>query len=179
MKLAGVNKFAPFVTLTIAAGLLVGWFAPAMPDAASPASAGEAQSEAELEMLQRQQWNAGEVVLEREADGHFYADVGVDGATARMLVDTGASVVALTAEDAEAMGIVWDPDEVRPVARGASGAVNGVSVTVERMQLGQIEVEGVQAIVVPEGLGISLLGQSFLSQIDKVEMEQDRMVLGG
>src|SRR5262245_56642238 len=99
-----MNRFAPFVTLTVAAGLLVGWFAPGMPDTASPASAGNGQSEAELEMLRQQQWNAGEVVLEREADGHFYADVGVDGATAHMLVDTGASVVALTAEDAEALG---------------------------------------------------------------------------
>jgi aspartyl protease family protein len=174
-----VDKFAPFVTLTIAAGLLVGWFAPGVPDTANQAGAGSAEAQAELGVLQQEQWNSGEVVLAREADGHFYADVGVDGATARMLVDTGASMVALTAEDADALGVVWDPEEVRPVARGASGAVYGVPVTVERMQLGELEVSGVQAIVVPEGLGISLLGQSFLSQIDKVEMDQDRMVLGG
>ena len=50
---------------------------------------------------------------------------------------------------------------------------------IERLQLGGLEVENVGAIVVPEGLGISLLGQSFLSQIERVEMDRNRMVLGG
>jgi aspartyl protease family protein len=174
-----VNKFAPFIAVTIAAGLLVGWFAPGAPDTSGEAGATAQDATAELEVLQQEQWLAGEVVLPREADGHFYADVGVDGATAHMLVDTGASMVALTAEDAEVLGIAWNPEAVQPVARGASGAVYGVPVTIERMQLGQLEVSGVQAIVVPEGLGVSLLGQSFLSQIERVEMDQDRMVLGG
>jgi aspartyl protease family protein len=173
-------KFGPFIAITIAAGALIGWFAPGAPDrAAEPPASSARDSAAQLDMLQQDQWLAGEVVLEREADGHFYADVEVDGATAHMLVDTGASVVALTDEDAEALGIAWDPGAVRPVARGASGAVHGVPVTIERMQLGGIEVAQVEAIVVPEGLGVSLLGQSFLSQIQRVEMNQGRMVLGG
>lgn len=173
-------KFGSFLATIIAVGLVVGWFAPGAPDTASPAGAGSAQEAGDhLDVLQQEQWLAGEVVLPREADGHFYADVGVDGATARMLVDTGASVVALTAEDADALGIAWNPEAVRPVARGANGVVRGVPVTIERMQLGQIEVSGVEAVVVPEGLGISLLGQSFLSRINKVEMDHEQMVLGG
>ncbi|HYD23926.1 MAG TPA: TIGR02281 family clan AA aspartic protease [Croceibacterium sp.] len=170
----------PFIAIVIATGALIGWLAPGAPDApASAGAAGPGESANRLEVVQREQWLAGEVVLPRESDGHFYADVAVDGATTRMLVDTGASVVALTGADADALGIEWDPDAVRPVAQGASGAVYGVDVTIERMQLGSLEAQAVEAIVVPDGLGTSLLGQSFLGQIQRVEIGHDQMVLGG
>lgn len=118
------------------------------------------------------------VVLEREGDGHYYAEVQVDGQSYRMLVDTGASVIALTAADAEAMGLSWQDDQVRPVAQGASGPVEGVNATIDRVSLGNHEAAGVQAIIVPEGLGISLLGQSFLGTIGSVRISGDQMILG-
>ncbi|WAT16743.1 TIGR02281 family clan AA aspartic protease [Aurantiacibacter sp. MUD11] len=120
-----------------------------------------------------------EIILDRERDGHFYADVNVDGVSSRMLVDTGASVVALTGDDARAMGLYWDESEVRPVAQGASGAVHGVHTTLPRVRVGEFVANDVQAIIVPQGLGISLLGQSFLGTIDNVSIVDDRMVLGG
>lgn len=119
-----------------------------------------------------------ELILQRERDGHFYADVSVDGVPTRMLVDTGASVVALTGDDALAMGIYWDDQEVQPVAQGASGAVHGVRTNIPRLRLGEFEASNVDAIIVPEGLGISLLGQSFLETIGDVRIADDRMVLG-
>lgn len=118
-----------------------------------------------------------QVALEREYDGHFYADVTVDGVASRMLVDTGASVVALTGEDALAMGLYWDDNQVAPVAQGASGTVYGVNTQLPRMRLGDFEARDVRAVIVPEGLGISLLGQSFLETIDNVRIADDRMVL--
>lgn len=172
-------KYAPVLAI-IAAGAALGWFAPGVADkSASAPDGGRKHDQATLNLVQQDQWNSGEVVLPRSDDGHFYADVMVDSASTRMLVDTGASVVALTAEDADAMGVAWDPEQVRPVARGANGAVFGVEVTLERVQVGGLEAHGVQAIVVPEGLGISLLGQSFLSQIERVEIDQEKMLLGG
>ncbi len=121
---------------------------------------------------------AEDVVLQRQSDGHFYADVRIDGRSYHMLVDTGASVVALSANDAAAMGIQWFEDEVSPVAQGAGGPVNGISTTIDRMSLGGHEANGVRAIVITEGSGISLLGQSFLSTIGRVEISGDRMILG-
>ena len=94
-----------------------------------------------------------------------------------MLVDTGATVVALTANDAAMMGVDWNPGDVRPVARGASGDVYGVPVTLDRIDVGGIEARRVPAVVVPEGLDISLLGQSFLSKVKRVEVTGDEMVL--
>lgn len=121
----------------------------------------------------------GETVLPRRADGHFYAAISIGGRDAEMLVDTGASVIALTAADARALGVDWREDDVVPVARGASGTVWGVPVRLERVRLGDIEVSGVEAVVVPRGLPISLLGQSFLGRVGRVEIANDKMVLGG
>jgi aspartyl protease family protein len=173
-------KFAPFFFVTVGMAALVGLMAPreSEPAPATEASAAP-DTRTHSDRTRRPARHAGEEVLERAADGHFYANVVVDGSSALMLVDTGATMVALTGEDAEAMGIRWSRDDVEPVARGASGTVYGVPVTIRRMELGAIEARGVEAIVVPEGLGISLLGQSFLSQISRVEMDRDKMVLGG
>ncbi|MXO73374.1 retropepsin-like aspartic protease family protein [Alteraurantiacibacter buctensis] len=121
---------------------------------------------------------AQDVVLAREADGHFYADVTVDGQSLRMLVDTGASVVALTGSDAEALGLTWDEADVTPVAQGASGPVLGVNVTIPELALGDHVAENVQALIIPEGLVVSLLGQSFLSTLGQVRMDGDQMIVG-
>ena len=173
-------KLGPYIAGVVATGLVVGWFAPESSDPAASPHAAAARDEADrLAALRDDQWLAGEVVLQREGDGHFYADVEVDGVTVQMLVDTGATTIALTGEDAEALGIEWEEAAVKPVARGASGDVNGVRTRIARVQLGDLEVEDVEAIVVPEGLGISLLGQSFLSQIQRVQMDGDKMTLGG
>ena len=124
-------------------------------------------------------WAAGSTELPRAADGHFYADASVNGSRVNFLVDTGASMIALTGADAQAAGLYWSDAEVQMVARGASGPVYGVAITLDRVTLGGHEARNVSAIIVPEGLGISLLGQSFLSTIQPVRIDSDRMVLGG
>jgi aspartyl protease family protein len=172
-------KFGSFFVLTLAAGALVGWFAPGGSER-KPAVAEEAEAAAtedRLEIVRREQWLAGEVVLPQAGDGHYYAEVSSDSGTVTMLVDTGASIVALTDGDAAMLGVDWRESDVRAVARGASGAVYGAPVMLERIEVGGIEARGVQAVVVPEGLDVSLLGQSFLTTVDQVEVNGDRMVL--
>jgi aspartyl protease family protein len=121
---------------------------------------------------------AGRVELHRAADGHFYAPVTVGARPVTMLIDTGASVVALTGADARAAGVVWNPAQLRIVAQGAGGPVRGVAVRIERMRLGAQEARGVDAVVIPEGLPVSLLGQSFLRHLEPMRIERDRMLLG-
>ena len=124
-------------------------------------------------------WSAGETVLPRSSDGHFYADATVNGRGVDFLVDTGASVVALTGPDARAVGLDWDDGDVREIARGANGPVYGVPATIDTLELGGHEARQVRAIIIPDGLDISLLGQNFLSTVNPVRIEEDRMVLGG
>lgn len=125
------------------------------------------------------EWHSGNHTLRREGDGHFYASARVEGASMRMLVDTGASVIALTGSDASAAGIYWDEGEVRNIGQGASGAVYGVPVTLSEVEIGGMTRRNVQAVVIPRGLGISLLGQSYLSQIGAVEIADDEMIMRG
>lgn len=148
-------------------------------DAAQTDASAEFGSEAMANVAQSSNdgWYGGDVVLDRKADGHFYANALVEGASVDFLVDTGASTIALTAEDADAAGIYWGEQDLRPVARGASGVVYGVPVTLQDVRLGDFEANGIQAMVIPEGLPISLLGQSFLREIPDVAIQGDSMTL--
>ena len=118
----------------------------------------------------------GVVQLNREPDGHFYADVQVNGATLHMLVDTGATEIALTREDARNAGIGTSIGMPNVVGRGADGDVHGEVTTLERVSLGEKTVEGLPAVVLNSGEQ-SLLGQSFLSKFDRVQIEGDKMLL--
>ena len=176
-------KVGPLLALFLCAAL-VGWFAPDMPsDGVTKLSAQNGHipeaGDVNLAVSRNDGWLAGETVLSRDSDGHFYADAMVEGHRYRFLVDTGASIVALTGADADSMGLYWDDDSLRPIGRGASGTVFGVPVEIEIMEVGGFEVRNVQAAIIPEGLDISLLGQSFLSQIENVKISGDEMKLGG
>ncbi len=162
-------------------GIAIGFTMPVMEVEEELANTSDSRENGEITLGAAQQpaltgWGH-EVVLHREHDGHFYADVYVDGVPARMLVDTGASVVALTGDDALAMGLYWNEADVAPVAQGASGAVYGVNTTLPRMRVGEFEAQDVRAIIIPDGLAISLLGQSFLETVGNVRIADNRMVL--
>lgn len=122
-------------------------------------------------------WFTNGHALKRAVDGHFYADANIDGASIRMMVDTGASIIALTADDADAAGVQWDPSQVRVIGRGASGDVLGVPARLESVEIGGFRREAIDAVVVPEGLDVSLLGQSYLSKIGSVKIADDTMVM--
>ena len=112
--------------------------------------------------------------LQRGSDGHFYADAQVNGATIRFMVDTGASVVVLTPQDAQRAGIRL-PSE-RATAMGVGGPIEVTPVTLDRIAIGGIEARGIQGAVA-EDLPVSLLGQSYLQRVSSVEIRGDRMVL--
>jgi aspartyl protease family protein len=116
------------------------------------------------------------VELRRQPDGHFYADVEVNGAMLHMLVDTGASEIALSREDAHVAGLATSIGMQDVIGRGADGEVHGEVTTLDRVSLGQKTAEGLPAVVLDSGEQ-SLLGQSFLSKFDHVEIEGDKMVL--
>jgi aspartyl protease family protein len=115
------------------------------------------------------------VALKRAADGHFYVDGDIRGVQVKFLVDTGASMVALTADDARSLGLFWSPDELRMIGRGANGDIQGKPVTIESLQIGGFKVDNIPAVIIPEGLDVSLLGQAFLSKIGNVNINKDQM----
>lgn len=112
--------------------------------------------------------------LVRGPDGHFYADAQVNGVTIRFLVDTGASVVMLTQDDARRAGIAIPAQ--RSLAMGVGGTVSVTPVTIGRIAIGAVEARAIQAAVADQ-LPVSLLGQNFLAQFGSVEIRGDTMVL--
>jgi aspartyl protease family protein len=116
----------------------------------------------------------GQRSIERADDGHFYVEAQVNGARVQFLVDTGASMVALTPADARRAGIALS--SVRAVARGAGGEIEIVPVAIDRIAVGTIEARNVGGAVIDD-LPVSLLGQSFLGTLSGVEISGDRMVL--
>lgn len=118
----------------------------------------------------------GGVELERNSDGHFYADVEINGTRIHALVDTGATGIALSREDAHNAGVATSIGMNDVVGEGADGAVHGEVVTLDRIQLGEKSAEKMPAIILNSGEQ-SLLGQEFLSKFDTVEIRGDRMVL--
>ena len=117
-----------------------------------------------------------EIHIPRSADGHFYAHAMVNGQLVRFLIDTGATNIALTTEDAERAGESFSPNNFEIVATGASGPVRGQELQIESIELGGREVTNIRGAVI-EGLNVSLLGQSFLARTGGVQMSTDEMII--
>jgi len=114
--------------------------------------------------------------VDRSDGGHFYVDAEVNGQAVRFVVDTGASSVALTMDDARRIGIAFEPSEFNVIGSGASGPVRGKPIILDKVSLDGKEVMKVRGAVL-EGLDVSLLGQTYLSRITAVEMHGDYMSL--
>ena len=151
---------------------------PQLPRAAQGSFDEERQRIAELKAKNEPQFTAsdGSLQLQRDSDGHFYADVQVNGATVHMMVDTGASGIALSREAAQAAGIATSIGMNDVVGEGADGPVHGEFARLDRVELGPLSATGMHAVVLNQG-NQSLLGQSFLSKFASVNIEGDTMVL--
>jgi aspartyl protease family protein len=137
--------------------------------AAEPVSRAAAMAQATDKALATQ--------IDRAPDGHFYVNALVNDKLVHFLVDTGASSIALTRADAEAAGIAVDPADIDVVARGASGDVRGARVNVHHVAIGQKEAWDLPSVVITDDMDVSLLGQSYLSQIGSVSIVNDKMIL--
>jgi aspartyl protease family protein len=121
--------------------------------------------------------NGGEVRLERDGDSHFYVTAIVNGSSIRMMVDSGASIIALTRRDAEAIGIDVDGLPEAGSANTAGGVVPIRPVELNSVGVDGLTVASVQAAVIDADMPTSLLGQSFLSRLQSVEVSGDTMTL--
>ena len=119
----------------------------------------------------------GSIELRRGGDGHFHAEALVNGVPVRFLVDTGASDVVLSLEDARRVGI--DPAELSFVgrARTANGVVATAPVRIGTVEFGGFSDSGVAASVGGGELDVSLLGMSYLDRFASISIEGDRMTL--
>ena len=118
------------------------------------------------------------VVISRDSRGHFQVDGRVDGKRIAFMVDTGASVIALTARDAARLGIRPASREFTAEVKTANGTVRAARTQLNRVEIDDVTVRDVAALVVPdEALSESLLGLSFLSRLHRFEYNNGKLVL--
>lgn len=111
-------------------------------------------------------------------DGHYWTRALVNKkSTVEFMVDTGASVVALTYKDAQKMGLRPDQLDYRWEIRTAGGKTMGAHVIVDTIQIGQVKVNDVEAMVLRTDLEQSLLGMSFLRELYSYEFRGDRLII--
>jgi aspartyl protease family protein len=101
----------------------------------------------------------------KAADGHYWAEAVIDGHAVRVMVDTGASVVALTRADAARLGLDLTPEDFSATVITASGSVPAAHVELAAVSVAGTRVDNVQALVVHDGLPHSLLGMSYLGRL--------------
>ncbi len=113
--------------------------------------------------------------LQADSRGHFVTQVRINGLSTPMLVDTGATLVMLSADDARRLGIDYKSGPRTSVST-ANGRVSAYQVRLNTVQVGEIELSQVDALVPEANLGFGLLGMSFLNRT-RMRRDGDQMVL--
>lgn len=118
------------------------------------------------------------VELPLGSDGHYHAEAEINGRSVQVLVDTGASLVALTAEDAETAGVFVSDKDFTHRIQTANGTARVAPVALDRVAIGEITIRDVRGVVMePGAMSVSLLGMTFLNELERVDMRQGKLIL--
>lgn len=124
--------------------------------------------------------NAGDsggsrIVLTAGSGGHFLTSGQINGRTTQMLVDTGATAVAMTVAEAQRIGLNYQAGQPM-VMSTANGMVQGWRVQLNSVRIGDVTVHGVEAVVSSGAMPFVLLGNSYLTHF-QMSRTNDQMVL--
>ncbi|MDX2259456.1 MAG: TIGR02281 family clan AA aspartic protease [Hyphomicrobiaceae bacterium] len=144
-----------------------------LPETGQPAGQGPARG-----AVQPAARGLGVVELSADSYGHYSSDIEVNGRSITAMVDTGASIVALSHEDAVAAGIYVAERDYTHRVNTANGVARVAPIRLDRVRIGDIVVRDVQAAVSEPGrLSGTLLGMSFLSRLSRFEFRAGTLVL--
>jgi len=120
----------------------------------------------------------GREELAADAGGQYRARVEMDGTSIPMLIDTGATTVALTYADAAKIGYAPAPADYTVPVQTANGLANAAPLKLREVRLGTLLVSDVPALVLPRDIaGTSLLGMTFLKKLGGFEIASDKLVM--
>ncbi len=111
-------------------------------------------------------------------DGHYWLDVNVNGNRTRFVVDTGATYMTLSYDDARRLDIPYFESDYNIVVNTAAGQTTMAEVTLDVVNVDAIELYDVKAFIAREGmLSVSLLGMNFLNRLDRFEFVDQQLIL--
>jgi aspartyl protease family protein len=120
------------------------------------------------------------VQIARGPSGEFALQARINGVSAPMVIDTGATSVVLTYETAKAAGLPLELLEYDVDVETAGGHTKAARLTLDRLAIGKLVERSVPALVVPHGqMKTNLLGMSFLDRMESWEVRADRLMLHG
>ena len=119
----------------------------------------------------------GTITFNRARDGHFYAEVEVNGKKIEFVIDTGATDIVLSEADAVFLGLPVDDLVYSGRASTANGVVPIARIKLDRITLGRFTDRNVPATVNGGELGTSLLGMRYLQRFRKIEIAGSRLTL--
>jgi aspartyl protease family protein len=123
-------------------------------------------------------YSSRSVTINPDAQGHFRVEARVDGRHLDFMVDTGASVIALTARDAARLGVRPMRSDYTATVSTANGTIKAAPTMLDAVELDGLTVRDVQALVLPEdSLTENLLGLSFLSRLRRFEYAGGKLLL--
>ena len=114
-----------------------------------------------------------EILIAAGPGGHFVTSGQINGKPVQFMVDTGATVVAMGRQEAERLGVDWKKGQPA-MSHTAAGTVMSYAVSLTSVRIGDVEVFGVNAMVLPAEMPVILLGNSFLSRFS---MRRDANVM--
>lgn len=118
------------------------------------------------------------VTLKAGRNGHFFARAHVNGKPIAVMVDTGATGIALTYEDARRIGIHVGESDYSLTSRTANGIVRTAPVKLDRVRIGEVEVNNLRgSIAQPGNQHITLLGMEFIRRLSRFELRGRDLVL--
>ena len=124
--------------------------------------------------------SAPAVQISRGQSGEFALRAKINGVTAPMVIDTGATSVVLTWETAKAIGLPLEMLEYDVDVETAGGHTKAARLTLDRLAVGQLVEKSIPALVVPRGqMKTNLLGMSFLDRLESWGVRADKLMLHG
>lgn len=118
-----------------------------------------------------------ELRIRLAGNGHFMANARINGVERRMLIDSGATVTALSARTAEAAGLEPQADVVPVVIRTANGMIRAQTATVGLVEVGNITARNLKVVISPAFGDVDVLGMNFLSKLRSWRVEDNVLVL--
>ncbi|TGQ71079.1 MAG: TIGR02281 family clan AA aspartic protease [Mesorhizobium sp.] len=118
------------------------------------------------------------VVVTADGRGHFSSTFKLNGRQVDGMIDTGATLVAVNTSTARRIGLSLNPSDFNREVNTANGTIKAAVVMIDRLQIGSITVNDVQAIVLDDkALRTNLIGMSFLNRLGKFQAENGTLLL--